>query len=708
MIRSGHVDTFARDNLPPRDQWPEFLFTLPELQLSRAAQLRHRVARPLGRAGEGDRIALISPAETLTYAQLAERVNRIANVLTRDLGLVPGNRVLLRAPNNPMMVAAYLAVIKAGGVVVATMPLLRAKELVLPVDKAKITLALCDARLADEIEKAQAASRRPRSASSIGADGADARGADGEARLRELHRLRHRADDVCLIAFTSGTTGEPKGTMHFHRDMLAICDSYAQHVLRAEPRRPLHRLAAARLHVRARRPRAVSAAHRRVHDPAREGAARTSCCRRSRKYRATICFTAPTAYRAMLGKLAEHDISSLRKCVSAGEALPKATFEAWQKATGIKIIDGIGATEMLHIFIGSPEDEIRAGATGKAVPGYEAQVIDDDGSDVPPGTVGRLAVRGPTGCRYLADERQRKYVQNGWNVTGDTYLMDADGYFWYQARSDDMIISAGYNIAGPEVESALLTHPAVAECGVVGAPTRSAARSSRPMWCCAPGHDGDAAMARALQDHVKATIAPYKYPRAIEFVGELPKTQTGKLQRFELRRLRRRQARATNSLRNPGSRRMARNQSKMPPTAAATMTSCRRRCAAGWPRPIGLRQRHDGEGPRGRHRRRGRLGRDGQFPGRVRRAGAAAFRQHRCDARRRRRRPGASRAAHLVRRRLDEYRASLKELGRAYREMHRRALSRDGGGAGRRPGREGRTARDRGDGGRAGVAFFPL
>jgi 2-aminobenzoate-CoA ligase len=255
------------------------------------------------------------------------------------------------------------------------------------------------------------------------------------------------------------------------------------------------------------------------------------------KYRATVCFTAPTAYRAMLAKLAQHDISSLRKCVSAGEALPKATFDAWLEATGIKILDGIGATEMLHIFIGSPETEIRAGATGKPVPGYEARVVDDSGNELPPGTIGRLAVRGPTGCRYLADKRQAQYVQNGWNLTGDTYVMDADGYFWYQARSDDMIVSAGYNIAGPEVEAALLEHPAVAECGVVGVPDEERGQVVKAYVVLRPGYAGDTVATKLLQDHVKATIAPYKYPRAVEYVSSLPRTQTGKLQRFELRRI---------------------------------------------------------------------------------------------------------------------------------------------------------------------------
>jgi 2-aminobenzoate-CoA ligase len=536
MLKSGHVDTFARDNLPPREQWPEFKFDLPELQYPERLNCVTEWVDRWVAAGQGDRPCLLSPTESLTYAQLNERINRIANVLTRDLGLVPGNRVLLRAPNNPMMVAAYFAVIKAGGVVVATMPLLRAKELSYPLTKARIALALCDARLADEMEKSKAQSPELRRIVYWGSMAPDAL----ETLMMKPGYDKFTAcdtssDDVCLIAFTSGTTGEPKGTMHFHRDMLAICDSYAKHVLRAEPSDvftgspplaftfglgglvlfPL-RIGASTVLLEKAGPDDLLAA--------------------IAKYKITIPFTAPTAYRAMLGKLKDHDISSLRKCVSAGETLPKATFEAWHKATGIKILDGIGATEMLHIFIGSPEEQVRAGSTGKPVPGYEACILDDDGKVAKPGTVGRLAVRGPTGCRYLADERQKKYVQNGWNVTGDTYLMDADGYFWYQARSDDMIISAGYNIAGPEVEAALLTHPAVAECGVVGCPDEERGQIVKAYVVLRPGMTGEATLVRALQDHVKATVAPYKYPRAIEFLAELPKTQTGKLQRFELRR----------------------------------------------------------------------------------------------------------------------------------------------------------------------------
>ncbi|MBV8837361.1 MAG: AMP-binding protein, partial [Alphaproteobacteria bacterium] len=469
MIRSGHVDSFARDNLPPQDQWPEFKFTLPELQYPERLNCVSEFVDRWVTAGEGDHVAIVSPNETWTYAQLAERINRIANVLTRDLGLVPGNRVLMRAPNSPMAIAVYLAAIKAGGVMVATMPLLRAKELSYVVTKAKIKLALSDARLADEIEKTKPLARELERIVYWG---------QGESKA-ELEALMAKpgyesftacdtsSDDVCLIAFTSGTTGEPKGTMHFQRDMLASCDSFSHYVLR--PQRDDRFIGSAPLaftfglggHVLF--PFRVGAATIQL-----ESAPPDVLLPAIAKYKATICFTAPTAYRAMLPKLAEHDISSLRKCVSAGETLPKATFEAWQQATGINLIDGLGATEMMHIFIGAAPEEMRAGFTGKVVPGYDAKVIDDAGRDCPVGTVGRLAVRGPTGCRYLADARQARYVQNGWNLTGDTYLMDADGYFRYQARSDDMIISAGYNIAGPEVEAALLQHPAVAECGVVG------------------------------------------------------------------------------------------------------------------------------------------------------------------------------------------------------------------------------------------------
>jgi 2-aminobenzoate-CoA ligase len=533
---TAHLDTFARDNLPPRGQWPNFLFELPELKYPDRMNCVVELLDRWVMAGGSDRPCLISPAETLTYAQLGERVNRIANVLTRSLGLMPGHRVLLRGPNNPMMVAAYLAVVKAGGIVVATMPLLRAKEIAYPIAKAKIQLALCDHRLAEEMEKARALAPDLDRVAYWGSGAADAlETLMATPGYEAFVPCDTASDDVCLIAFTSGTTGEPKGTMHFHRDMLATCDSYGRYVLRAQ----------ASDRVIGSPPLAFTfGLGGLVLFPLRVGAASILIEKASpddliaaiEKFRATIAFTAPTAYRAMLARLREHDMSSLRKCVSAGEPLPKATFEAWLAATGIKILDGIGATEMLHIFIGSPEEEIRPGATGKPVPGYEARVVDADRNELPPNSIGRLAVRGPTGCRYLADKRQLQYVQDGWNITGDTYLMDEDGYFWYQARSDDMIVSSGYNIAGPEVEAALLEHPAVAECGVVGAPDEERGQIVKAYVVLRTGYSGDAATTKLLQEHVKATIAPYKYPRTIEYVPQLPRTQTGKLQRFELRR----------------------------------------------------------------------------------------------------------------------------------------------------------------------------
>jgi 2-aminobenzoate-CoA ligase len=537
MIPSAHIDTFPRDNLPPSAQSPDFIFALPELQYPDRVNCTVELLDRWVESGHADRPCLISPTHTLTYAQLVERVNRIASALTRDLGVVPGNRVLLRGPNSAMMVAAYLAIIKAGGVVVATMPLLRAKEIAYPVQKAKIRLALCDARLADEMEKARAVAPELERIVYWGSESPDSleslMGRPGYERFGACDTAN---DDVCLIAFTSGTTGEPKGTMHFHRDLLSTCDSYGRHVLSAQ---------ASDRFIGSPPIAFTFGLGGLVLFPLRVGAATILLERAApddllagiEKFAATVSFTAPTAYRAMLPKLDEHNVATLRKCVSAGEALPKATFDAWLADTGIKILDGIGATEMLHIFIGSPENEIRPGATGKPVKGYEARVVDDTGAELPPNTLGRLAVRGPTGCRYLADKRQQQYVRNGWNITGDTYVMDGDGYFWYQARSDDMIVSAGYNIAGPEVEAALLAHPAVAECGVVGAPHEERGQIVKAYVVLRPGYSGDAGLTKTLQDYVKATIAPYKYPRAIEYVTTLPRTQTGKLQRFELRRV---------------------------------------------------------------------------------------------------------------------------------------------------------------------------
>jgi 2-aminobenzoate-CoA ligase len=536
MTHSAHRDGFARDHLPPRESWPDFVFTRPELDYPERLNCIDAFVDTHIRAGHGDRPCLITPQVSWSYADLHEKVNRIANVLVNRLGLVPGERVLLRSANNAMMVAAYFAAIKAGGIVVATMPMLRAREIAFPLEKARIAIALCDARLREDMDKAAAGATHLRHCvywGDGGDDGLEAMMADESA---EFSACDTAADDVCLIAFTSGTTGVPKGTMHFHRDMLAICDAYARNVLRARPDDrfigspplaftfglggivlfPLH-IGASTVLLEKAGPNELA--------PAIE------------EYRASICFTAPTAYRAMLDKRGEHDLSSLRKCVSAGEALPKATFDAWKAATGLSLMDGIGATEMLHIFIAAREEEIRPGATGNPVPGYEAKVIGPDGEDLPPGTVGRLAVRGPTGCRYLDDPRQAQYVIDGWNVTGDAYLIDEDGYFWYQARNDDMIVSSGYNIAGPEVEAALLAHEAVAETGVVGAPDPERGMVVKAYIVLREGWEAGPELAKALQEHVKAEIAPYKYPRRIAFVDALPKTQTGKLQRFALREM---------------------------------------------------------------------------------------------------------------------------------------------------------------------------
>ncbi len=532
MIASAHVDTFARDNLPAAALQPDFLFDLPELRYpghmnACVELLDNAVAR-----GIGDRPCIVTPAETLTYSQLLERVNRIANVLVKDLGLVPGNRVLLRSANNAMMAASYLAVLKAGGIVVATMPLLRAKEISYVIGKAKVAFALCVSRLREEMDKAKSVA--PELKQLVYWGSGDLEKLMDQPGYENFSACNTAADDVCLIAFTSGTTGQPKGTMHFHRDLLAVCDTYGRHVLRAS----------ADDRFIGSPPLAFTfGTGGLLFFPMRVGASTVLLEKAGpddliaaiEQHRATVCFTAPTAYRAILGKLDGRDISSLRKCVSAGEALPKATWEAWHAATGIKILDGIGSTEMLHIFIGSPEEDLRPGATGKPVPGYQAKIVDDDGNALPPSVPGRLAVRGPTGCRYLADERQKKYVEDGWNITGDTYLCDKEGYFWYQARSDDMIVSAGYNIAGPEVESVLLSHPAVAECGVVGCPDSERGQIVKAYVVLRPGFAGDAAMTKILQEFVKAEVAPYKYPRAVEYVSSLPKTDTGKLQRFRLR-----------------------------------------------------------------------------------------------------------------------------------------------------------------------------
>jgi len=536
-MSSAHVDTFARDRLPPRERMPALTFGLPELQFGPRINAATELLDRRVAAGQGDRPCLLGAAPDgspirWTYSDVLRESNRIARVLVEDLGLVSGNRVLLRGANSPMLAACWFGVVKAGGIAVGTMPLLRARELVTIIDKARITHALCDARLAEELTLAQPQSPTLTKVMLFN------RGTLEEAAAKKAATFTNvdtAADDTCVIAFTSGTTGQPKAAMHFHRDLMAAAACWPPHVLRALPddivigSPPLaFTFGLGGLLVF---PLSIGAATVLV-EKATPDALPVAIAR----HRATILYTSPTAYRAMAGTAAAHDLSSLRKCVSAGEALPAATRKLWKDTTGIEIIDGIGSTEMFHIFISATEERARGGATGDPVPGYEARVQDDEGRPLPPGQVGKLAVRGPTGCKYLDDERQANYVKNGWNVTGDAYLVDpVDGQFVYQARTDDMIISGGYNIAGPEVESALLLHPAVAECGVIGVADAERGQIVKAFVVLRPGHTGDATMVKTLQDFVKATVAPYKYPRAIEFRASLPRTETGKLQRFKLR-----------------------------------------------------------------------------------------------------------------------------------------------------------------------------
>ncbi|MDY0746859.1 AMP-binding protein [Paucibacter sp. R3-3] len=534
--KSAHIDTFANDHLPPREQWPELIFELPELQFPERMNCAHELLDRWIAAGQGGKPCVVAGAsgESWSYAELQAEANRIAHVLVEDLGVVPGNRVLLRGANTPQMAACWFAIVKAGAIAVGTMPLLRAKELTQVIQKARISHALCDERLAEELAKAREQCPTLRSVVHYRSTAADGLEALSAAKSPSFTNVDTAAEDCCIIAFTSGTTGQPKGTMHNHRDVVAACRCWPPHCLRAvaddvfigsPPLAFTFGLGGLLLF-----PLSVGASTVLL-----EQAAPDVLLPAIAKYRATVCFTAPTSYRAMAAQAAQHDLSSLRKCVSAGEALPAATRKLWKDATGIEMIDGIGSTEMLHIFISHDESNAKPGATGKAVPGYRACVLGDEGQVLPAGQVGRLAVMGPTGCRYLDDERQANYVAQGWNLTGDAYLLDADGYFVYQARTDDMIISGGYNIAGPEVESALLAHPAVAECGVIGVADEERGQIVKAFVVLREGRVPGSEMAKALQDYVKATIAPYKYPRAIEFRAALPRTETGKLQRFRLR-----------------------------------------------------------------------------------------------------------------------------------------------------------------------------
>jgi 2-aminobenzoate-CoA ligase len=534
---SAHVDTFTRDNLPPFDQWPDLLldrcqFQYPE-RLNAAVEFTDRMVE----RGHGDRIALIGNGRRRTYKELTDWSNRVAHALVENYGVKPGNRVLIRSGNNPALVAAWLAATKAGAVVVNTMPLLRASELTKIVDKAQVGLALTDTRIADELIACAKNSRFLKQV--VGFDGTSNHDAELDRialdKPVKFDAVPTGRDDVALLGFTSGTTGEPKATMHFHRDLLIIADGYAREVLNVKPddvfvgSPPLaFTFGLGGLAIFPLRFGATATLL--------ENASPANMIQIIENYKATICFTAPTAYRAMLAALEQGaDLSSLRIAVSAGETLPAPVFEDWQRKTGKPILDGIGTTELLHIFITNRLDDAHPGVTGRPVTGYEAKIVDSNMNIVKPGNVGRLAVRGPTGCRYLADERQKSYVCDSWNLTGDAYFQDEEGRFHFAARADDMIVSAGYNIAGPEVESALLSHADVGECAVIGAPDVERGQIVAAFVVLKAGVNGDAACVKRLQDHVKAVIAPYKYPRAVKFVGALPKTQTGKIQRFKLR-----------------------------------------------------------------------------------------------------------------------------------------------------------------------------
>lgn len=531
MGESAHLDRFVLDHLPPPEQQPEFVFSLPELaypdRLNAAAELLRRAVEAAG----PDAPALVDRDHTFSWARVDAISGRMARVLVEELGLVPGNRVLLHGPNSSWTVLAWFAILKAGGVVVATMPMLRASELATVIDKAQISHALVYAAFADVV--AEARSTAP-CLTHVMDSAALQSAAQALPAGFSFNTVDTAADDPALIAFTSGTTGRPKGCVHFHRDILAMADTFGRHivgltkddiVVGTPPIAFTFGLGGLVVF-----PAAAGATTAFAPRPGFDALAETVA-----RCRATALFTAPTGYRALLKLTDDQDLSSLRTCVSAGETLPAATSDAWHDATDVRIIDGIGSTELIHVFISARGDDIRPGATGRAVPGYEARIIGEDGQALSPGSTGRLAVRGPTGCRYLDDPRQLTYVQGGWNLTGDVYRLDEEGRFWFVARADDMIVSSGYNIGAPEVENALLRHPAVAEAAVIGAPDPDRGQIVKAFVVLNAGHSASDALRIELQTHVKAVIAPYKYPRALEFVDALPKTQTGKLQRFRLK-----------------------------------------------------------------------------------------------------------------------------------------------------------------------------
>jgi 2-aminobenzoate-CoA ligase len=532
---SVQTDRFVHDRLPPADQWPQMRYDLPELQIAAQANLVDVLFERASQRGLSERPFLRSDKTTLSYTEAHDHVQRIAQVLTQDLQLVPGNRVLLRGGNTIGMALAWLGVVKAGLVAVATMPLLRAKELGEIISKSQAAVALCDTNLLAELQSAQTLNPTlarivPFNTNESGSLPVLAAAKDGLFKP-----CKTSADDIAMMAFTSGTTGTPKAAVHTHRDVLAACETWPRHVLKAvsedivmgsPPLAFTFGLGGMLIF-----PMWAGAS---VYYPS-IAYTPEAMVKLINQVGATICYTAPTFYRQMAAFAKQHGVATLRTCVSAGEGLPDATRQLWKDATGIDMTDGIGATEMFHIFISAAAPDLRRGAVGKVVPGYTAKVVDDQGQEVPHGTVGKLAVIGPTGCRYLGDARQTNYVKNGWNFPGDAFVQDADGYFFFQARADDMIITSGYNVAGPEVEDALMKHPAVAECGVIGAPDDERGMIVKAFVVLRPGQQPDADMTRLLQDHVKATLAPFKYPRQIEFLSALPRTETGKLQRFKLR-----------------------------------------------------------------------------------------------------------------------------------------------------------------------------
>jgi len=523
-------DTFVEDRLPPPELLPEFRFDLPELHYPE----RLNAAAELLKCGAPDALAVVNDHGRWTYAELDDFSGRIARLLVEKHGLIPGNRVLLRGPNGYTIFAAWLGVLKAGGVVVATMPLLRPGEIATVIERAAISHAIVDSRFIGDFRQAVEQTHSVKHVVKYDGDYGKGELETRTASLQPLPPADTGRDDPCIIAFTSGTTGVPKGCVQFHRDVLAPCDSFAKHLVDPKPGDIFLTSA----------PMAFTfGLGITPMFPLRFGAASATLEQASppvlldaiAKFGVTHLGTAPTAYKAMLSQPGLDDaLKTLRHCISAGEHLPEATWRAWRERTGISITDGIGSTEMMHIFVSAAGGDVRPGATGTAVPGYTATILDADGVQVKEG-VGRLAVKGPTGCRYLDDPRQRDYVQNGWNVTGDTYRRDADGYYWYLARSDDMIVSSGYNIGAPEVENALLSHPAVAECAVIGVPCPERGQKVKAFVVLAANAEPSDALIAELQAHVKAQIAPYKYPRETAFVESLPKTATGKLRRSELR-----------------------------------------------------------------------------------------------------------------------------------------------------------------------------